>query len=377
MICMQTISLIVSTTDVRIKAEVPVNPVKEGAFLAVYCQVWNSQDDYIVTMSRQLKGSIQKKMLSWDTRILADERVMLATRPLQDGSTVYFLSILDITRKDEGTYFCQVRTLAGNERVIANDTVNIDISYFPTDASPECSTTGNSLVVREGHVIEFNCSSEAGKPQVTFEWSKSTEILQRAEDVPVDESYSVLRFKPTSTDNNAIFVCTITSAAFPDKTRTCHVGPVTVIPDPSIKQALPSPTLKTEVHKSEPGIEQPTGAPSASMCKQVCSNLNSNVHYWMIATVAFSIVAIIFIITGFCLLLRYYKLSSAPTAVPVRPHINDGDDTYEKLEYRSDRKVYMALDKSWVPTHGQLELQTHYNVTPVNSSPMLPSQYHS
>ncbi len=378
LVFLQTISLGDSTAEVKLEAKLPVNPVKQGGFLSVYCQIWNIKEEYKVTISRNLRSKrLQTEMLSWGPDVLGDERVLLALRTLEDGSAVYFLTILDVTREDEGTYVCKVRTLSGGEQIIGTSSVDVTINYFPGESSPTCSP-GEPIVVTEGQEIVLNCSSTEGKPHVNFKWSKTPQhnrdsVLE--DNVQSHDTHSLLTFKPSHRDDNAIFVCTISSPAFPQRSRTCHIGPITVHRDLS-KQSVPSTTLLAtqKVRETHPNVILPTQA-SSSSCSKVCSTWNTDVYYWIVSTVAFSIIAIIFIIVGFCLLVKYYKLSSSSVNTPQMRIYNDAEDTYEKLEYRNDRKVYMALDKSWVPTHGPIELQPHYNVTPIGQS-SLPSQYH-
>ena len=58
---------------------------------------------------------------------------------------------------------------------------------------------------------------------------------------------------------------------------------------------------------------------------------------------AFSIVALVFIATGLWLLVRYNRLARASNSAAQQTRVcDDGEETYEQLEYRSDRKVYMA-----------------------------------
>ena len=93
-----------------IKVTAPINPVREDAMISIHCQIWNKVEGQEVTMSRKLKGAARSQRLSWDEKVQNDDddRIFLAERRLTDGSVVYFLSIIEVTQSDEGTYFCKI-----------------------------------------------------------------------------------------------------------------------------------------------------------------------------------------------------------------------------------------------------------------------------
>ena len=399
LLCLETISTVFAASQLEINLFAPVNPVNQDGFMSIYCQIWNLQDTYEVTMSRRLKGSQHMNTLSYSKSVLGeiDDRFMLAVRTLNDGSTVYFLSILEVTRFDEGDYVCKVRE---GDTVVGVSTVTVEVNFFPEESSPLCSSSlGLKIVVNEGEEIILNCSSTVGKPSVDFKWT-STGVhskFQRSSSVngiETDGLSSILRYRPSIGDNGAIFMCEILSPAFPEITRRgCHIGPIKVERDvanmflpPTVSQMEDNEmTDITDDNNNNvgntnvvPGLIFPTHATSVN-CKNTCPRLNYQVYYWILATVVFSLVAFVFVIAGFCLLLRYNRLTreSNSAAQQIRVCNADAEETYEQLEYHSDRKVYMALDKSWAPTHGhQLEHQTHYNVTPMMSHVPIQQQYH-
>ena len=104
-------------------------------------------------------------------------------------------------------------------------------------------TSSSTCYSAEGISVVFSCTFEQANPDLSIKWRKSNK------DIPIsvqhnskDFIYSELTFTPRSDDNGAIFICQLRSSAFPDFTKTCFVGPVTVISDKTKTEVQPSGT---------------------------------------------------------------------------------------------------------------------------------------
>ena len=89
-------------------ATAPLKEVEEGAILSVHCQVTELEEGHEVTLYRIRDGQSVQRVSVGDILTQDEDRLFLATRQLGDGSTVYFLSVMEVTRSDQGTYRCQV-----------------------------------------------------------------------------------------------------------------------------------------------------------------------------------------------------------------------------------------------------------------------------
>ena len=370
----------ISTT--RVAVTVPVNPVKEGSILSMHCQVWNLEPGYKVAISRH-----GNQGLTWDKVIVIgdDARVFLAIRKMRDGSTVYFLSIMDIARSDDGEYSCKVVSMASTLiEVIAVDSATINIQYFPAENSPVCSPT-ESFATIAGNLIALNCTSEAARPTVTLEWSRTGDHI-----VPISREvvrrgvvYSQLLFRPTVEDTGAVFLCQVKSKLFPERIQSCHIGPITVIPSDSPADTMPRlpiqepfATLSTDIQLYTDGAGNPRGAGTglveggrgagdsgvtAVQCEQVCSTWASSeyLHYWVIGTVTAGFLAFVFLIIVVTLVFKHraFSLDNCSSATKTLDrnrelHQRQKDDVYANIEQQRfmgerphfvDRSVYMAL----------------------------------
>ena len=378
-------------TSTRVAVTVPVNPVKEGSILSMHCQVWNLEPGYKVAISRH-----GNQGLTWDKVIVTndDGRVFLAIRKMRDGSTVYFLSIMDIARSDEGEYSCKVVSMASTLiEVIAVESATIAIQYYPAENNPVCSPS-DSVAMYSGSLIALNCTSEAARPTVSLEWS-------RTGDYPVPDSrsivkrgivYSQLLFRPTVEDTGAVFLCQVKSKVFPERAYSCHIGPITVIPsnsDASSQQhnGLPIqesyPTISTELQVWTDGAG--AGGVQAVECTQVCSSWTSSeyLHYWVVGTVLAGFLAFVFLIMVITLVFKHRAFKENAKHQNIRRNIPRGQkderDIYANIIEQPfvdrpqfvDRSVYMALASREIQERNNsfpvLESKSHSIFTSMNS----------
>ena len=352
------LTAIYSCEGTIVKATAPLEEVEEGAILSLHCQVQDIQPDLEITLFRTLGDKTERVSVN-DVVTLNeegdDERIFLAVRQLDDGTLVHFLSITDVTRADSGIYACSLYdTGSGRPREISYDPVNIGVMYFPTEEDPKCSFSTSSSD-KTGVEVILNCSSEKGYPEVSLAWSTGSDSkLGGAIETRGNRLHATLKLRPTS---NTVYLCTVTSIAFPGKKQTCHIGPLTINSGDSgnLGETVNNPIA---LPPSGGHIGQPS-APTLSSeqiehlgdsdtdCSEVCSTQQQSSSMWMITTAATASVAISFLILVLLLLCRYYKLNTSNDTFYVSHHTKQPtEQMYSELEYkRNQNMVYMALAK--------------------------------
>ena len=366
--------------------------------LSIHCQIWNLEKGQKVALQRFMRG--ETTLISVDETIQSsvDSRFFLAQRRLSTGQMVFFLSIIEVTReKDEGEYTCKVINSDLTPVSGASESVEAKVQFFPSEPSPECFPQ-QAGKVKSGTRISFNCTSVDGNPPVEITWQKtgSKEILPAAyEGHENGIVYSRLELVASKKYNEAVFICMISSSAFPDiKARTCTIGPLTVIPDPLNPEPDEQGLDDNDKEQTKPGgkSEYPVSIPgkdengnnnnvdslSPADCSEVCSSLDSPAFYWIIATVVAAILALLFLIIGIVIAIKLCHM-------PNNHHNNNMMDQsiyrqpleglYERLEYgredlRNPDRMYMALhglrkpDNLVVQTNIPVEIEGNYTRTP-------------
>lgn len=349
-----------AAAETRIAATSPVNPVDIGAIFAFHCQVWNLKEGQEVTLIRK-QGTQKTRMFLNDFLHVHEDRVFLALRQMSDGSTVYFLSIMHVTREDEGEYTCKVTNTEGASG-LPYDVVTLRTLYFPSDSDPKCSSSfGNQqqTQVYPGTVLTLNCTSQTGNPGVEVSWhnSQTRERLRSADQYTLDgTTVSVLRYRVNPGESRVLLVCQITSVAFPDKIRSCHMGPFTVIGgntgDGSSPTDTPPQTGHHDVIKTKSVFvgANSTTTKGKQNCEKQCSVLDAPVMFWVIATIVAILIAVIFFVLVLTLVIRYKRMPltykySAPPGGRVMGHHPTGK-IYDEIQRRQiDDRVYMSLVK--------------------------------
>ena len=360
--------------EVQILTTAPVNPVKKGGILSIHCQVNGLEPGQSITLSRQLKDSSQIDRLSWDLAMtVQDERIFLAVRQLEDGSLVYFLSVLQVTRADEGIYFCTAS--ASNLNVVAEEFIKIEIQHFPDDPYPECFPP-DKMQVEVGDLVAMSCVSEAGYPVVDMTWKRTGSgkvATSPQQDIQNSTVRSVLEFRATVNDNGAVFLCEISSTAFPmENKKTCHVGPLVVTQNGQVIKSTPPkmpdiPRVVTTVNSKAIPTKPIRQTPKS--CLNRCSSLDGPLFYWVIATIFAGVLALILLIVIIIFSVKLYNRTSEEE-LTVSTFITryPTEDAYEKLEYkRNNNKTYMELQRNCLQKNVvsmDVESQGQYVVTP-------------
>ena len=150
---------------------------------------------------------------------------------------IYRMWISNVTRTDSNTYTCRLEyTLDGFKSTVSRD-LDLTVIYFPHEIYPVCSSNSQSFVFNVDVDMVFQCLSEQGEPDVNLEWTYDLKVgdkietnIAPANDVPQDDLAILKVVYTTAAEifDGVIFVCTLTSDAFPDKSRTCSIGPLKI-----------------------------------------------------------------------------------------------------------------------------------------------------
>ncbi|XP_072047511.1 uncharacterized protein [Amphiura filiformis] len=367
------------STSKAVSATVPVNPVETDGILSLSCRVRNFDvHSHTLHIYRRTIAAGQTEQLSVDGAILekVDDRMFLAFRQLEGQSAIYFLSIMDVTKEDQGLYSCKIITKDGRIMEIASDEVNISVTYFPADTDPVCSHLSPGPIM-EGTKVTLNCSSEVANPQVSINWQTTTgtKYDNTKRNVVNNRIYSVLTIKASRKDNGVVFLCEITSDAFPDTSRSCHIGPLSVLTNPDLSYDVtehvpetpvlkPTKSSSTKIVKTDPNF-------SAKNCNEMCSYFSYPLLHWIVATAAAVFLAIVFLI---CIVFIYGKYRHIKRQTKEQfhgvPRLPEG--IYSELECKhGEAKMYMTLVDSATPGN-QVELHDkktggYYGAMPVNA----------
>ena len=333
-----------------IAAKAPVNPVQQDGVFSLHCEVKNLRKSHEVTVLRSIDGEIERLSVDKDILPSVDERMFLSFKQVKEGNyVVYFLTITQVRREDEGRYSCRVTDKATATQVVVAF-VDLKVMYFPSDSDPQCLST-SPLEVREGQIITLNCSSEMAFPIVNLEWSQADTILQPSS-VKTENGrvYTIANVRVSRSHSNAVFLCSVTSSAFPDQVkRSCHIGPLRVNHDPNIKETntMPPPPVQTSVD-TKPDVNKPPsrGVNREKNCRQLCPPASSKSFFWIVSTVIAALLAVAFFIIGMILFIKYCRLPSQHEMDfhPVRQ--SSDNKLYAELESRQTvRQVYMRTEK--------------------------------
>ncbi len=309
-----------SIASFEITATAPVNPIEEFGILSVHCQVWDLPKEHEVRLLRSKSSGDTLSISVKDIVMTSDERYFLAKRQLEGGSFVYFMSIMDVTREDEGKYMCKVyNTSKGSMIEIGEDSIDFEITYFPSDSELSCSssTHENKLEFYAGIEITLMCSSEKANPPVSLEWRRTKpghvyKVTQHERDASV---YSELTITLEKRHSGTMFSCRATSKAFPGRMSTCHIGPITVLSNPdNISPDTPDYDNIDDIDDTIISVDTSSTREDTDVtivhkskdCHAYCSS-SSLLFQWIVSTVVAASLAFIFFILGIILLIKYHR----------------------------------------------------------------------
>ena len=355
-----TMFISLSLANVSLRVTAPLGEVEEDGVFSIHCEVSNLQEEQEVSILRNVNGRLERLSLNEEVvKSSLGDRVFIATRLLSDGPVVYFLSIMEATKDDEGEYVCEIRSASRDVRDLPYGSVDIHVMYFPSESSIACSQATSPVSV--GDVLKLNCSSDAAYPLVDVQWKKTyeTEPVLNSHVVKSHKSvFAEVDYVVTSNDNGGIFICSVTSKAFPNEERTCHVGPITVLPNPSgplpsgpntdkndnknNKHDIMIPSLNTNTDNSFESTE----VELIEACQKQCSNMDGSLLLWIIATVSAAVIAVTFFVLVIVLMTKYKSLNSSNRLYESHM-MYAAEKIYDEVGTKQDDRniVYMSLDK--------------------------------
>ena len=127
-------AITMASVETTIEVTSPIERVVEGGILSVHCQVWNLESGHEVSIFRTVNTGTHRISLNGNVPQEVDSRIYLAVRQAHGGSKIYFLTIIEASKQDEGKYECKVINTIGRVAQIAVDSIDLKVEYFPSDS---------------------------------------------------------------------------------------------------------------------------------------------------------------------------------------------------------------------------------------------------
>ena len=325
----------------------PIDSISVGGILAVQCQIWNIQDGDTVAIARTFQGGSEQ--ISYGSSILESlvkDRAHLAIRTFPDGSSVYFLTMLNVLTSDSGEYSCTLSRMSGARLTeIAYDSTHVQIYSFPDKSQPVCSKNPSNTVLMEGDMLELSCTAHKTIPIGDLKWRllSTYEYLESSDSPKREDVVSIAHVTLKMVHHDAIFRCELTSPGFPDRMQSCDIGPISV--KSSISTFDHGFSLTTAKPKEVILLDdaRPTGE-----CLNICSSSSDTIFYLTVSTAATSLLTIVFIITTCIMCFKHHSMSSnvrlRQRQAPSPPSLAS-DPVYVSLQRQNtNERVYMTLE---------------------------------
>ena len=367
----------------RVEVSVRGAPIVEGGLLVVQCQMWNRVERSMVNLEliKPDGSSILIATGQNSVGIMNDvgERHYLSTRRFNDGSVVYFLTVTRLTSWDEGRYMCtSIQT--GPPPVIVDDYRDVRLHEFPR-SDPDCDgNPSNPINLAQNPIVMLTCSSPVANPVQNITWhfgvdTKSADISTR-QWISNGRIFSEMRYSVQKADQWAIFMCEISSDMFPGRERTCHIGPLGVVPGGDTRPQVTA--ARPVIPGRNPNDISPVanGALTCPDTKAACDNEPYTNKFLILAftTVATTLLCLIFLITTLVMCCKVRtkenilknQQKQTTTVVRRRPHsgrsgaryssapqnAGGGETVYVKMQRNSvgnAEPVYMTLEPPTLP----------------------------
>ncbi len=329
-----------ASRDTRVEVT-SIGPVTIGGILAIQCQVWNMRDTFMVNFFHDINGQTQR--ITVDNHYADNSigrRSYLAKRTFMDGSHIFFLTVVNIEQGDEGEFICNVYSIMNKKHNdIAENSKKININTFPSNIYPSCQSTPDIASVTLGDRLLLKCTSERSFPLVTLTWSSSSDS-SISHNTRNATSYSIVSFETSlvlqRSHNGAVFVCTMTSPGFPQKERSCLIGPLNIIHDSS--DGVLATNLVGGIVKSPKQGSSIRG----DACNSSCPTADKfTLLYWAVALVGTTILMLIFLTTTIIWCCKYHAMSNEVTSPVERRSVTytSGDvidPVYVSLQRRTE-----------------------------------------
>ena len=376
-----------SSTATRLAVSSPGEAHEQG-MLNLMCEIWNFNPTiHDVRLSRRVGDRYDR--LTWNDGIEEEpamefrEMYLAKGTQQEEGTVIYLLSMLKVSREDAGNYSCQVIHRI-TYKLVAEDITSISVNYVPGETFPMCTSEVQQRTLEIGKPVVFNCTSEQAYPGLKIEWKRAnpnninpvTSVQYSHE----EEVYSELTLTPAPSDDGAVFICTLTSPAFPDYLKTCFVGPLNVKGNSQIPsvgssgsdgQSIEPTTFKdTDVsNKRPPGGVQP-GVPSleSNTCRNACSKIKETP--WFAGTLVTIVAAVLFLVLDILFLCKLNRLSGRTSRGQGSHSRYLNEDVYVELPQTGgggQNRLYMTLEpagKGGQRTNGG-DQHLHHSIIPI------------
>ena len=351
------ISISSCSAETIVDLTTPTESVTDGGILAFECRITNMQDSYKVNILR-VRDDLTDEITTgsgYAPESPLGQRAFLAQRAI-DGDVIFFLTILDVSMSEEAEYFCRVFSYNRGKYVhIAEDSINIKVFSFPNMFYPICdSEPAQPGAVNQGSTLTLYCRTEVGYPHVQMQWTSNKDIALSAHDTSNDEIVSSkLIFISDKSHNGAYLECTIRSSGFPDRQRSCRIGPIIIIDDDSTEQGNSNGNVIAPVVINNNNNMDTKDASKTGQCVASCSPEDeSTMFYLIIFASGATILWIVFLTTT---IIACYQYSSVSTAIregrrSVRDVSAEGDAVYVSLQRRNERNSIMSERNSMYMT---------------------------
>ena len=247
----------------------------------------------------------------YDNDSTLGQRAFLAKRTFPGGTLVLFLTVVDVVQSDEGKYSCKVYTwIDETYKDVAQDSITMEIYTFPGKIFPSCESAPNTLKLRTGNRLVLTCSSDKGFPFIQLNWrciNCNAPISVRDSQIDDNTVASEIVLTLDASYNRAIFECKMTSAGFPERERSCTVGPLTIVQDLNGRGNELSTQTVSKVVESN-GMQDIS---KDKICNTACETEDKyTLLYWAVAAVGTTILMLIFLTTTIIYCCKYNTMSA-------------------------------------------------------------------
>ena len=332
----------------------PYRPITVGGILAISCEIRNMQAGCTVSFFREFNGDTEQ--ISEDDTYFSSslsQRVFISKRATSASTNIYFMTLVDVSHGDQGEYTCSVSSIK-NRRLgeIAANSVTLEILSFPRKSYPVCQSIPNMMRVNIGTKLRFVCTSERTSPLVELQWSTSNkDVSSSIDDMNNKEIISSeITVMMEHLHNGATFVCKMTSSGFPERQRSCFVGPFTVI---SRANENGNTVIDSRGRESSNKQSRDTNRDSDPIlsegCDDSCSPEDTNtVLYLAAGTMGATILMLTFLTTTIILCCKYCKIAGEVRVTQRNIPCSDGSEpVYVSLQRRPEPErssMYMSVE---------------------------------
>ena len=205
------------------------------------------------------------------------------------------LLIRNALRDDGGWYECQKEYYSDGKLILTSEKVFVPVNYYlPSLSYPKCQISP-SLTLFDNSYATFNCTTgESSSVNLLL-------TLQYQNGSIVELGHNVVTKKVTLNDNNATFICHMTSDIFLAAYRDCSAGPITVKETKSLSTTIQS-TVRTTVKSTKDTKMITTFVPNPTKGQDSDENSSTKLHFIYGIIIIGSIAAFLLVIVGaiFC-----------------------------------------------------------------------------